>query len=346
LKFRITILLAFLSLNLSAQYTLIDSLKYQFTELSHDTAVANNYMDLCKAYKYLSIDTSLMYGELAYEIYTQEGQKKKQIKALLSIAHAHRTLGDEAQQLGSLEKGYALAVSLKDTFLMGRVNNDIGVRYLDVKEFEKSLVYFQRSYDWSKISGDDLLYQNAVNNLGVINSLIGRFKESLVYFNEAKDLAREANDVNGEVMGLVNIGKIHLDLEENDSALKVLKEVIARKDVTNKYYIGYSYGLLATIYLRNKNYEQSLKKLNESIEIGNKYKYKDLSITGETEKIVLLIELDRNEEAIKLGKSLLDSITEPQFEYLIPIVRKHIAAAYENSENYKEALFWEKSMLF
>ncbi|HHS95835.1 MAG TPA: tetratricopeptide repeat protein, partial [Phaeodactylibacter sp.] len=168
-----------LSLQGFSQYHKIDSLLFLIVEQSPDTMKLRVYHELSKAYSYINLDTCLYYGELSYQIATDNNLPKDQVKALMNIGYAQFDLGDVSKSPEYFERAFEIANSLQDTFLLATVSNGLGLIHWKLDQNEIAIKHLQNAYTWAQKSDNEHIYQCALNNLGVLNYSIGRDAEAI-----------------------------------------------------------------------------------------------------------------------------------------------------------------------
>lgn len=105
------------------------------------------------------------------------------------------------------------------------------------------------------------------NNLGLVNAAMGSVEQALKYYQLAQPIYNELGSETDKVDILFNIAGLHLRLKQNDYAIKMLEQVIIRRQALNDLVgLALSYGDLGAAYKNDGQYQLSEQYLQKSLQ--------------------------------------------------------------------------------
>lgn len=214
----------------------VDSLNKSAFEKKR-TNISEALVDLYKAQN-LAIQLSYKKGEAIsymYEagIYQQQGFLKR------AIVDSY-----EALEIFS---------SIKDTFNMAKVNQQLASSLVSDKKYDSAIVVFNKSLQvYEKYNkNEDII--NIKNNLGQIRLELYQMNAALRLFNEALELSRKIGYRYGEKKALHNLGLAEIQRSQTAKAEQYFRKSLAIDEAMNdKYGIALKKISLIAIYLPQK----------------------------------------------------------------------------------------------
>jgi signal transduction histidine kinase len=153
------------------------------------------------------------------------------------------------------------------------VYNNVGNINHRKNNVEQAHFYFKKTLEVAQKSQYQEMIALALTQISRTYRLENNTTEALIFAEESRQLMADLGDVNGQQINLINLGQLHYDLGDFESAILLTEEglniSIAAEDELNT---AKSYELLATIYAYLKNFEKAYTyqfaytQLQESIE--------------------------------------------------------------------------------
>ena len=166
----------------------------------------------------------------------------------------------------------ALSKNKNDPKLLSFTQNNLGIVYRDLGQFEKSKSLSEKSLSHPR---DSSALASAYNNIGASNRSLGKYEEALsAYLNalriyEKKKMLNETATVNN------NIGMVYSYLGINDKAVEYhLKAIDVFEKENNKKGISQAYNNIAIIYANDGDLDKALNYFKYSLTIEENLKDK------------------------------------------------------------------------
>ena len=160
---------------------------------------------------------------------------------------------------GKFNEAYAVAAKSFDRYQkLPSYWNQLGICYLDQKEFRKSLLYFNKALEAERN------YVPALNNFGVMYSRQGQYQKAVVAFEKAAHLGKFSKTPR------YNLAILYLKFGLSQKALPILQSLAntSEPDVGIANAIGTSYLMQGNYQSAWKYYQQIPKNLWERADIG------------------------------------------------------------------------------
>jgi Tfp pilus assembly protein PilF len=129
-----------------------------------------------------------------------------------------------------------------------------GVSYLEVKDYEKAMVEFQRSIK------TDSKYKMSYYALGVVNDMLGKYGEAEKFYEEAIDLDSEFAEAHNA------LGVIYFKQQKYKEALKSFQRALANKLYPTPHV---PYLNMGDLFMTQKEYAKAVEAYRESKRLVN-----------------------------------------------------------------------------
>ena len=181
----------------------------------------------------------------------------------------------------ALEKGIkAIEISEKNNVSIGiaTISNTIGLIYQDIKNYEKSIEYFDKTIEYGKKENKEI--DTPLNNKANTLFFLKRYDESIKLHKQAMKLRAERGDSSGVADCKNDIGIIYTELKQFDKAFEYInscyqiKETI--KDIEG---IAFSASDMANLYISWDKPEKAIKYIDRALEMAeimDSPKYKEM----------------------------------------------------------------------
>jgi len=204
-------------------------------------------------------DSIEYFVEKSLELQKKYPSKKEFIKSniLISLVESNQWLYDES--LKRLFSTLKIAEEINDSFLISRINNNIGVLYLELSDIENAEKFLLNATKYKDCK--EVKIGPVYNNLGLIESQKNNIKKAKVYFLEAEKIYIENDDLIGLASVYTNIANVYIDNKEYNLSREYLYKALKYAEKQNDNY------RIATIRINIANLFYIEKKYNKSIQI-------------------------------------------------------------------------------
>ena len=217
--------------------------------------------------------TAMGYFIDALELGRKIAYRQSIANSLINIGtiYAHLQNHDEAlKRYLNIIEGYQDVLEINTLAIVYNNVGNINYRKNDV---EQAHFYFKKTLELAKESQYQEMIALALTQISRAYRLENNTTEALIFAEESRQLMADLGDVNGKQINLINLGQLHYDLGDFESAILLteqgLEVSIAAEDELNTMK---AYELLATIYAYLKDFEKAYTyqfaytQLQESVE--------------------------------------------------------------------------------
>jgi two-component system NtrC family sensor kinase len=191
--FTLTILLAFTcSIGFTQTKEAVDSLQHQLAIAKDDTSRINAQIALCRLYRLGNTDSSLIYGEQAFQSAQQIHYLPGQILALSFMCIVTEQQGNLPKSLELGFKALQLAEEHHLESLTGGALNGIGEAYIILKDYPKALSYLRTNISIVEPTNDEGLAY-AYFDMGVAFDGMNQFDSASLYEEKATETFQKYN---------------------------------------------------------------------------------------------------------------------------------------------------------
>lgn len=197
-----------------------------------------------------------------------------------SIANQYRALAEHTTSLTWHQRAYSIALEINDLYLQSLCLGDMATCYNEIggqAYSEKALGLEREALRLFRLSGHGGAIESMrVNNLASCLSILGYYAEAATYFAEAVTIAQKFENQTDECRALYNLGETYLKLNQLDQAQIAFDQAITLVERMN-FDEGRAYMLqgLANVAMLQKNYHQSIEKLNQAYALMQHYNRTD-----------------------------------------------------------------------
>ncbi len=271
-------------------------------------------------------------------------------KALRNRALCHQRLSSYELALKDLSEASRLFRDLGDLSGEASTLNTSGLIFMELGEYAKAMECFDQALPKYEELNYTIGIAATTSNIGHISVISGELELALDYFKKSLLLYRSIDETRGAASVLVSIGNVYATLNAQTEALKCFRESLAlyerTKDIQGKAValrnVGSVYAALGEASEALSHYQQSLTIMRE---VGDK--------RGEASVLLALANLYLKSEDVEqhfsLIKSYLDSalplVESIKAKALIYEIHRSYAEMYEQTGDYKSALFHHKAFL-
>ncbi len=164
-------------------------------------------------------------------------------------------------------KAYTVFEQEKDSFLMAKMLNSIGINNMYVSDYPKAISRFlsaTRIYDKIGVT-DGIEYANVQNNIGLVYKRLEKFDEALAYYEKALELFRKIDNKSQMATALSNIGNVYDNLGKSEKAIELQQQAYEiNKAIGNKRGMASNLNNMGIAYTSLSQYNKALEYLNQT----------------------------------------------------------------------------------
>ncbi|MCK5776347.1 MAG: tetratricopeptide repeat protein, partial [Bacteroidales bacterium] len=251
------------------------------------------------------LDSADIYNKLAlhWALETQDTIKTvSSLRAKGNILYKRGQVDDalkvynEALDLASYHENSSREMSL--------LYNNLGVFYSERSNFEKSLMYYEKSLSINKrlknVRDEARLY----NNIGTIFWYQSKLDSALLYFLKSLHLRDSLGDINGKAYTLNNLGMYYGSIENFPQSLKYFKESLKTyKHTVNRRGVSLALFNIASVYQIIGDIDLARKYFSECLHVSKSQGFNDFVLDSyEALKDVYVTEENWEKAYTFLGK--------------------------------------------
>ncbi|GHN03140.1 histidine kinase [Cytophagales bacterium WSM2-2] len=209
-------------------------------------------------------DKALEYHYQSLQIREEEGDKKSIRNALNNIGLVFYNLRDYEKSIQYCLKAVAISEELHDFGGMERVYINLGLASNQLGRFNKAIGFFNEGFNICKNECDDNIVKEGLEGLGYAYQADHQYQKAKENFLKSLEISKRQNDVRYSEENLVALGKIEIDLKNEEQGLAYLKEAEALVEAANLALGKLSvYKELADFYGKKNDYQKSLSYQNK-----------------------------------------------------------------------------------
>lgn len=164
-------------------------------------------------------------------------------------------------------KAYTVFEQEKDSFLMAKMLNSIGINNMYVSDYPKAISRFlssTRIYDKMGVT-DGVEYANVQNNIGLVYKRLEKFNKALAYLEKALDLYQKIDNKYQMAQALNNIGNVYDNLGKPGKAINLQQQAYdINKSINNKRGMASNMNNMGIAYTSLSQYHKALEYLNQT----------------------------------------------------------------------------------
>ena len=230
-KLKLFLFFWLITLQLSSQNNLIDSLKNELKKDLNDTIRAKILGDLTWYHKSTSLDSSLKYGHI----------------------------------------GIALLESIDKKKILAQQFSDIGTVYLLKGELLQSKKFYLKSLELRKVLKDTIGSAKILGNLAGLYQRQQKLDTAMIYSIKAMKILENKGFKNNATLIKSNIASMYMDLKAYDKALTYLKDILEYQTQTKDYFFkANTLSNIGNAYLLKFDTLQAIKHYELAIDYSNK----------------------------------------------------------------------------
>lgn len=192
-------------------------------------------------------------------------QGKEKAITLGNIAYAV-SLGDPLRAKGYAQQALGLAVTLKDSALIGSVVNDLALIEHRLGHFHEAVALNHRALRIRRILRDTMGIASSHSKLGAAWVELYQFDSALIHNQAAERVYHDLGDVVREAMIRGNSGRLYDEMGDHDMAEAVAREAVSMLEhLPMGYAKANSMGQLATVLAERSKHDEALAQARKAL---------------------------------------------------------------------------------
>jgi tetratricopeptide (TPR) repeat protein len=165
--------------------------------------------------------------------------------------------------------GFKVAEDLNYERGLEIISNNLGLIYMQTKNYEQSLYYFTKSLSINKKTKNDKSASVTLSNIEIVYSSQKDYEKALLYGEESIKIQRTLNDSSFIANVLNNVGDTYLNIGKSDKAFDYYKEALIIAKLKNQQdYIAKSFMGISKVYKKQDILDSALYYCSQAFEIS------------------------------------------------------------------------------
>ena len=248
--------------------------------------------------------------------------------------------------LGNFKK--AIEIHTEAYKIFEKVNDKEGIlstinalvgNYSFLQIFDKAIEYGMKGIDLAESVGNYQALNSIKNNMAIAYVEIEEFEKAKELFEQIAKLPN-FNIKHNTIVNLLNLGECERELKNYDKSLKYLEEAL---NMAEKFYINLLSSALSEIgrtYLAKGLYDEADSNFKESVRVSIERENNQSLNEALLYWAELDLEMGRYKEAIEKLKELADNIDGINSRRNQSKVYSYISLAYKNISNFEQAYYY------
>lgn len=254
--------------NYGQVHKIIDSLQHKL-KTAPPKESADIYNQLAGKYFSVSLDTTLIYAQIAIDLAQKYNQPDQTSTALLAFAEVQYQRGNYDSAMHCINQAYELDSTYQNKNNLAECYNYYGIVFEGMGEYSKALQYYEKSLQINtELNSPEGLSKN-YNNIGMIYYNLKEYKTAIQHFQKAISIDSAAKMTTDIPIMLNNIGLSYYNLGFYEKGLDYF---ITALDLSNKLGIKNSTSAILNniglVYYKMNNLNKAIEYFKKSLEIA------------------------------------------------------------------------------
>lgn len=290
--------------------------------------------------------------EMALQISRELKNEDLTSDILNSFALLYWQIGELDQSLKTHFENLKLREALGDSSKIAITNNNIGLVYFDLDDFNNALRFFKVAERFEQIKG---AADNA-NNIGMVYTQLDQFDSAAHYYAKSLELHKAQGNRFGEAQVCNNMGIMLIEQGQYEEAVIHEKKALEiAKNLNFATLVAENCNNLGRAYLKLKKYNQSRAYLHKGLAIADSLQLYQMKKTMLVNLIDLATTQNQTSEIVRLQNQLLivnDAIHQEVRNQQVEVLKENFEAERKEkeiimlkNENNRKALIIERQLL-
>jgi len=337
---------------LFAQTPLLDSLKLDLKNATHDTTRCNLLNALIEAesdenvwskYNLELLKLAEKNAAIAPNVSLKTFYKRHLAGAMNNVGYLQYQQGNTTEALAGWNTCLAIQGEIHDVTGMATTVNNMGAVYENQGNMPKALDHYHLGLKYYEAAGNKRGAAYSLTNIGLIYSKQGEIKKALEYYDKSLKIREAIQDPEGIAYSLNNIGYIYYEQGNFDKALECHKKGLKiREGLQDKRGIAESQNNIGMVYENQGLTELALQYYRESLKTREEIQDKRGKANSLNLIATLIFKKGQLGEATLLAKKSMQAAQELGFPDNIRMAAVTLKGIYHKQGNYKEAFLMQE----
>lgn len=320
----------------------IDSVKSLYFSSNNDSLKLNALIQLCQKYYYVNPDSAIFYAKDGLDVFGQKKYPKGIATANFMVGTGYLFLEKNTVALDYFMKALSVAESEKYSKLLESLYSNIGSVYFRIGDSKNALDYYTKGLVVAKIGNNVKMVFIISQNIGSILVNEKKYNEAIEHYLSIKDEMGESIQKQDLVVLLANVAGCYSAIEKLDKAEKFANEAVEISLQCNyKSTLAQSYQILSQIYRLRKNYQRSSFYAEKALAIGQDIESWQL-IRDASKRLCALFEETNNYKKALFYNRMVEVANDSIFNESKNKEINGLQLTYERERNLKEKALLEK----
>jgi len=224
-------------------------------------------------------DTSFQLAHEALERFTALNDDFGKAYSLKVIACVQAVLGQQEKALEQFLSVLSLLKQAPDEHLLGQktieigtVMMNIGTAYLNAHNYQQSLTYYSKSFEYQSQTNNLGGMAECAANLGALYIHLKQPDDAIQWLERASDYSKAINKSSSHIVALINLAEVYRDRGNLDKSAHLLQESIRLADESGDMRYAYmAHHALSGIYEILGNYKEALLCYKKYVELYEQF---------------------------------------------------------------------------
>ena len=209
------------------------------------------YLLLAKVYRTASDNNAcLQNARKAYNIFNHTLEKKNTAAALVYMANSYQSTGFFVKSIENNLAALAVYENINNPHGISLCDNNIGVDYYDLLQYDKAIEYYNKALDLRKKEGDKMGIGSDLDNIALVYLAKGNYDSANAYNLKAIKIFDATGDEPALGRIYANRGNILIKMHDAQSAYECYRKSLSidtRLGIEDG--LSYGYGFTGELYL-------------------------------------------------------------------------------------------------
>jgi two-component sensor histidine kinase len=211
-----------------------------------------------------------------------------------NLAKIYRQQEDFHRTQKSLDKAIAIASELNNTPLLGSLINAKAGLKRELGDIDESLILYQEALSLAKANGNGSDIARTLNNIGVIYLEKKDYEKAKGFYERAHKIVKEENYLEGQAFTLISLGRYYIVTNNPEQAINLSSEaLIIGEKLKNEEIKLKAIKLLLEVFESQKDWERAFFYQKLLIKQNNKSEKNTMEQITQQESIRFSLEKDR-----------------------------------------------------
>lgn len=262
-----------------------------------------------------------------------------EIKLLKNIGSSYVLETNYPMAIDYYNQALILAENIDLYFEIGNIHNNLGTVFNESGSYTSAYIHFVAAMDNYDLAGTPDKKKGTLNNIGLTYLNLKNNQKALSYFEAALKASTESTEPILVATILNNIALCQNFEDNTSLALENLNQSISLSEKSdNKYGLSISYSIMGDVFLRSKNYEKSIEAYSKSAEIAGNISLFHQLVVAKIGIGRVFLETNRIEEALNIALEA-DNMAENKNSALLKTDTNYLLSMiYEKEKNFEKSL--------